>query len=52
MAGDLIGLLVDEYRQGGVDLNGDGDTRDTVAHVYDLSTGRTTNLGIAPALRL
>ena len=47
LAGDLIALLVDEYHQGGVDLNGDGDTEDTVAQVYDLRTGATTNLGLS-----
>src|SRR5262249_2474713 len=31
----------------GVDLNGDGDTSDFVVHVRRLSTGETTNLGIA-----
>ncbi len=47
LADDLLALLVDEYEQGGLDLNGDGDTEDTVAQVYDLNTGTTTNLGLA-----
>jgi hypothetical protein len=29
------------------DLNGDGDTGDSVCHVHDLETGRTTNLRLA-----
>src|SRR5262249_34870442 len=28
-------------------LNGDGDTDDSVVHVYDVATGTTTNLGLA-----
>ncbi len=35
-----------EDRQG-TDLNGDGDTSDFVLHVYDASTGVTTNVGVA-----
>jgi len=31
----------------GVDLNGDGDTDDLVAHVIDTSTNTVTNLGVA-----
>lgn len=30
-----------------VDLNGDGDTEDSVAHLHDLRTGQTQNLGLA-----
>jgi hypothetical protein len=29
------------------DLNGDGDTRDSVCHVHDLETGQTSNLRLA-----
>lgn len=48
--GDLLALDVLEARQGGVDLNGDGDTSDRVMHLHRLSTGATTNLArsIAP----
>jgi hypothetical protein len=38
---------VREADQGNTDLNGDGDTDDTVTHVYDALTGTITNLGIA-----
>lgn len=31
----------------GTDLNGDGDSQDLVAHVYEVSTGNLHNLGIA-----
>ena len=44
--GDLIAMRVNESRQG-ADLNGDGDTSDFVLHVYDHSTGSTTNFGFA-----
>ena len=44
--GNLIAFFVQESSQG-VDLNGDGDTNDLVAHVHDVSTGITTNIGIA-----
>ena len=40
-------IQVDEMRQGAVDLNGDGDTLDQVAHVHDVLAGTTTNLGLA-----
>ena len=38
---------VPEYGQGTVDLNGDGDSRDQVFHVYDLEGATTTNLELA-----
>lgn len=38
---------VSEESQGGVDLNGDGDVSDKVAHVWEPTTGRTRNLGLA-----
>ena len=41
---NLIVFRVTEFRQGNTDLNDDGDTEDDVVHVYDLSTGITTNL--------
>ncbi|MBW3540207.1 MAG: hypothetical protein KY476_08050 [Planctomycetes bacterium] len=46
--GNLLAFVVNEARQGGADLNGDGDARDLVQHVYDASTGTTTNLGLVP----
>lgn len=45
--GDRIAFSVDESSQGGTDFNGDGDALDQVVHVYDVSTGVTTNLGLA-----
>ncbi|MCZ6793153.1 MAG: dockerin type I repeat-containing protein, partial [Planctomycetota bacterium] len=33
--------------QGGQDLNGDGDSEDSVLHLHDLDTGTTTNLELA-----
>jgi len=44
--GNLVAFPVSEFDQG-VDLNGDGDTNDRVIHVYDATTGITTNLGLA-----
>jgi hypothetical protein len=52
LSGDLLALAVDESQQNNTDLNGDGDTEDTVIHVFDAGTGTTTNLGLlAPAQR-
>ncbi|MGH9391804.1 MAG: hypothetical protein ACRD1Z_19555, partial [Vicinamibacteria bacterium] len=47
MAGRYIAFTVLESRQGGTDLNGDGDTADLVQHIYDAETGVATNLGLA-----
>ena len=44
--GNLVATLVDESSEGS-DLNGDGDTNDFVPHVYDHTTGMTTNIGLA-----
>jgi hypothetical protein len=41
---DWIAFTVDEARQGGTDLNGDGDVFDLVLHVFDVETGMTTNV--------
>lgn len=41
----LTALYVDERGQR-ADLNGDGDTEDSVLHIYDHSTEETTNLGV------
>lgn len=43
--GEML-LLIRESEQGGVDLNGDGDTADSVAHVLHLATGTLDNLGL------
>jgi hypothetical protein len=43
----VITLAVSELTQGNSDLNGDGDTWDTVMHLYDLESGNWTNLGLA-----
>jgi hypothetical protein len=45
--GALVAFAVPEEDQGNTDLNGDGDTIDTVMHVYDARTGVTSNLGLA-----
>ncbi len=47
MASRYIAFTVLESRQGGLDLNGDGDATDLVQHVYDAETGVATNLGLA-----
>ncbi|HLE71149.1 MAG TPA: hypothetical protein VJH87_15825, partial [Vicinamibacteria bacterium] len=39
MAGRYVAFTVLESRQGGLDLNGDGDAADLVQHVYDAETG-------------
>ncbi len=41
--GNLVAFLVLE---GGTDLNGDGDGDDFVLHVFDASSGTTTNVGL------
>ena len=45
--GDTLVFAVVESQQGGVDLNGDGDALDAVAHTYDITSGTLTNLGLA-----
>lgn len=47
MSGRYVAFSVLESRQGGTDLNGDGDTSDLVQHVFDAETGVATNLGLA-----
>lgn len=42
-----LAFLVHEMHQGDADLNGDGDRRDPVLHVWDPSTGAVANLGLA-----
>jgi hypothetical protein len=46
VSGSSIVLQVAEFRQQ-VDLNGDGDREDAIAHVHDFATGGTSNLGLA-----
>jgi hypothetical protein len=43
----LIAFGVPEASQGQADRNGDGDTQDTVLHVYDSGTRAVTNTGLA-----
>jgi len=45
--GDLIATIVSESNQGNTDLNGDGDSSDRVPHLFDATTGTTTNLTLA-----
>jgi len=51
--GNLVTFAASEERQGNRDLNGDGDSIDTVLHIADLSTMTTLNtrLSAAPAYR-
>jgi hypothetical protein len=44
--GDLLAFTVNETNQGGVDRNGDGDAKDVVLHLYDLSRNALVNLGL------
>ncbi len=44
---DWMAFGVSESRQGLTDLNGDGDTADTVLHVYNATTNSTVNLQLA-----
>ncbi|HED65460.1 MAG TPA: hypothetical protein ENJ09_07880, partial [Planctomycetes bacterium] len=44
---DYLVVGVFESEQGGVSLNGDGDTWDTVLHSVELATSTITNLGYA-----
>jgi len=45
--GDLLTFIVIEAAQAGIDLNRDGDTRDSVLHTFDLTSGLTSNTGLA-----
>lgn len=56
IAGGFFPPMVDDGRvlfeviesdEGQTDLNGDGDTLDSVLHVHDIANGVTTNLGLA-----
>jgi hypothetical protein len=46
VGGNLVAFGVQEEGQGATDLNGNGSTFDVVLHVYDSSTGLTTNTGL------
>ena len=45
--GGWLAFEVTESEQGGRDLNGDGDARDRVLHVYEQGSGRLVNVGLA-----
>lgn len=47
VADGVVAFGVPERNQGQVDLDGDGDTLDVVAHAYDVSTGTTSSSGLA-----
>lgn len=46
VSGSRVSFAVRERFQGETDLNGDGDSSDSVAHVFDARTGVTKNLGL------
>jgi hypothetical protein len=46
IVGRFLVFNVIESEQGATDLNGDGDTDDAVAHVYDLNLGTVRNVGL------
>jgi len=50
VSGNLIAFRTSEAEQGYQDLNGDGDTLDTVMQIYDLATGTLINTGQAVAV--
>lgn len=47
VGGSLVLATVSEEAQGDTDLNGDGDTADWVAHVWDADDQTTSNLALA-----
>ncbi len=47
IAGSRVAFITNEEAQGGGPLNGDGDTGDGVAQVYDADTATLTNIGQA-----
>jgi hypothetical protein len=47
VAGDTIAIGVPEKRQNRQDLDGDGDNRDVVLHLWDAATSTATNTGLA-----
>jgi hypothetical protein len=44
---DMVAVGVSEAGQGGVDRNGDGDSLDSVLHIWSRSTSTPTNQGVA-----
>jgi hypothetical protein len=44
--GSLLAFTVGESSQGGLDRNGDGDAKDSVLHLYDLTRNTITNVGL------
>ncbi len=49
--GNLLSFAIDEFNQGLTDLNGDGDSFDRVAHLYNMATGELINFGMAGDIR-
>ncbi|MBI3848206.1 MAG: hypothetical protein HY292_26525 [Planctomycetes bacterium] len=49
--GGLLAFAVTEANQGNTDLNGNGDTRQQVVHVYDVAANRTINTRLASIYR-
>jgi hypothetical protein len=45
--GRFVSFAIPEVEQSARDLNGDGDTRDTVLHVLDTGNGSVANVGRA-----
>jgi hypothetical protein len=44
--GTRLAIVVSESFQGSTDLNSDGDTSDSVLHIFDAITETTTNVGL------
>jgi hypothetical protein len=44
---EWVAIGVEEFSQGGSDLNGDGDAGDFVLHMFNAARGTTTNVGLA-----
>jgi hypothetical protein len=47
--GNVLAFTVNEAAQGGADLNGDGDAKDSVLFLYNLTTHALTNVGLDAA---
>jgi WD40 repeat protein len=50
LAGGRLAFAAWESAQGGTDLNGDGDANDSSVHVWDPSSGQTTNLRLGTSI--
>jgi hypothetical protein len=46
LAQGRVAFYVPEYDQGSLDLNGDGDSADSVVHLHEAAAGTTANLGL------